>query len=31
MVSQTTNGSIIGDVHYQERVSLQLTSLEPKR
>jgi hypothetical protein len=31
MVSRTTNGSIIGDVHYQERVSLRLTSLEPRR
>jgi hypothetical protein len=31
MVSRTTNGSLIGDVHYQERVSLRLTSLEPRR
>lgn len=31
MVSRTTNGSLIGDVHYQERVSLQLTSLAPRR
>jgi hypothetical protein len=31
MASRTTNGSLIGDVHYQERVSLRLTSLEPRR
>lgn len=31
MVSRTTNGSLIGDVHYEERVSLHLTSLVPRR
>ncbi len=31
MVSETTSGSLIGDVHYRERVSLQLTSLTPER
>lgn len=31
MVSRTTNGSLIGDVHYEERVSLRLTSLLPRR
>ena len=31
MVSRTTNGSLIGDVHYEEDVSLSLTSLTPRR
>ena len=31
MVSRTTNGSLIGDVHYDEDVSLTLTSLTPRR
>ena len=31
MVSRTANGSLIGDVHYQERASLRLASLEPRR
>ena len=31
MVSRTTNGSLIGDVHYDERVSLRLASLVPRR
>ena len=31
MVSRTTNGSLIGDVHYEEDVSLRLTSLTPRR
>lgn len=31
MVSRTTNGSLIGDVHYEEEVSLRLTSLTPRR
>jgi len=31
MVSRTTSGSLIGDVHYEERVSLRLTSLVPRR
>lgn len=31
MVSRTTSGSLIGDVHYQERVSLRLTSRVPRR
>jgi hypothetical protein len=31
MVSHTTNGSLIGDVHYEEEVSLRLTSLTPRR
>lgn len=31
MVSRTTTGSPIGDVHYEERVSLLLTSLVPRR
>ena len=31
MVSRTTNSSLIGDVHYEERVSLRLSSLEPRR
>jgi hypothetical protein len=31
MVSRTTNGSLIGDVHYDERVSLRVTSLVPRR
>jgi hypothetical protein len=31
MVSRTTNGSLIGDVHYDERVSLRVASLVPRR
>jgi hypothetical protein len=31
MVSRTTNGSLIGDVHYEEDVSLRLTSSTPRR
>ena len=31
MVSRTTSGSLIGDVHYEERVSLRLDSLVPRR
>lgn len=31
MISRTTNRSLIGDVHYEERVSLRLTSLVPRR
>jgi hypothetical protein len=31
MVSRTTTGSLIGDVHYEEDVSLELTSLTPRR
>jgi hypothetical protein len=31
MSSQTTTGSLIGDVHYQEHVDLRLTSLLPRR
>lgn len=31
MLSRTTNGSLIGDVHYEEDVSLALTSLTPRR
>jgi hypothetical protein len=31
MVSETTNDSAVGDVHYEERVTLALTSLEPRR
>jgi hypothetical protein len=31
MVSRTTNDSPIGEVNYDERVSLLLTSLEPRR
>ena len=31
MATRTTNNSPIGDVHYQERVELQLTSLVPRR
>jgi hypothetical protein len=31
MASRTTNDSPVGDVHYAERVSLRLTSLEPRR
>jgi len=31
MLSRTTSGSLIGDVHYDERVSLRLTSLVPRR
>jgi hypothetical protein len=31
MVSRTTNDSPVGDVHYEERVSLRLTSLTPRR
>ena len=31
MVSSTTSGSLIGDVHYRERVALRLTSLTPRR
>ena len=31
MVSRTTTGSLIGDVHYEEDVSLALTSLTPRR
>jgi hypothetical protein len=31
MVSRTTNDSPIGDVHYEEHVTLRLLSLEPRR
>ena len=31
MESRTTNGSPIGDVHYEEDVSLRLTSVTPHR
>ena len=31
MLSRTTNGSLIGDVHYEEDVSLRLTSPTPRR
>ena len=31
MISRTTSGSLIGDVHYEEDVSLRLTSLVPRR
>lgn len=31
MVSETTNATFIGDVHYEEDVTLELTSLEPRR
>lgn len=31
MVSRTTNDSPVGDVHYEEEVSLRLTSLIPRR
>ena len=31
MVSRTTNDSPIGEVHYEERVTLRLTSLFPRR
>jgi hypothetical protein len=31
MASRTTNDSPVGDVHYEERVTLRLTSLEPRR
>ncbi|HUF00848.1 MAG TPA: hypothetical protein VMN35_00350 [Gaiellaceae bacterium] len=31
MTSRTTNDSPVGDVHYEEDVSLQLTSLTPRR
>jgi hypothetical protein len=31
MISHTTNGSPIGDVHYSEVVTLRLLSLEPRR
>jgi hypothetical protein len=31
MVSRTTNDSPVGDVHYEEDVTLRLTSLTPKR
>jgi hypothetical protein len=31
MASETRTGSLIGDVHYQERVDLRLTSLLPRR
>ncbi len=31
MVSRTTNDSLIGDVHYEEVVTLRLQSLEPRR
>ena len=31
MVSRTTNASPVGDVHYEEDVTLVLTSLEPRR
>lgn len=31
MVSRTTNDSPVGDVHYEEDVTLLLTSLEPRR
>ena len=31
MVSRTTNDSPVGDVHYEEDVTLRLTSLAPRR
>ena len=31
MVSRTTNDSPVGDVHYEEDVTLLLTSLTPRR
>jgi len=31
MVSRTTNDSAVGDVHYEEDVTLRLTSLAPRR
>jgi hypothetical protein len=31
MASRTTNDSPVGDVHYEERVTLRLTTLEPRR
>lgn len=31
MVSRTTNDSPVGDVHYDEDVTLLLTSLKPRR
>jgi hypothetical protein len=31
MRSRTTNGSPIGDVHYEEDVTLALTSSTPRR
>jgi hypothetical protein len=31
MRSRTTSGSLIGDVHYEEDVSLRLTSLVSRR
>jgi hypothetical protein len=31
MVSRTTNDSPVGDVHYEERVTLRLVSLAPRR
>jgi hypothetical protein len=31
MVSKTTNDSAVGDVHYEEDVTLRLTSLTPRR
>jgi len=31
MVSRTTNDSLVGDVHYEEDVTLLLTSLTPRR
>ncbi len=31
MVSRPTNDSPVGDVHYEERVTLRLTSLSPRR
>jgi hypothetical protein len=31
MASETTTGSIVGDVHYRESVELQLTSTTPRR
>jgi hypothetical protein len=31
MVTRTTNDSPVGDVHYEEDVTLRLTSLTPRR
>jgi hypothetical protein len=31
MASRTTNDTLIGDVHYEEDVSLALTSVTPRR
>jgi hypothetical protein len=31
MISHTTNDSPVGDVHYEEDVTLVLTSLKPRR